>query len=65
MKNNKRCIYLGEDVHGSQKEYQMVYKKYGAERVVDTPISESAFSGYALGLAIANYRPIVEFNLLD
>ena len=63
MKNNKRCIYLGEDVRSGQRGISDgLIKKYGAERVVDTPISESAFSGYALGLAIANYRPIVEFN---
>ena len=63
MKNNKRCIYLGEDVRSGQRGISDGFiKKYGAERVVDTPISESAFSGYALGLAIANYRPIVEFN---
>ena len=63
MQNNKRCIYLGEDVRSGQRGISDGFiKKYGAERVVDTPISESAFSGYALGLAIANYRPIVEFN---
>ena len=63
MKNNKRCIYLGEDVRSGQRGISDGFiKKYGSERVVDTPISESAFSGYALGLAIANYRPIVEFN---
>ena len=63
MKNNKRCIYLGEDVRSGQRGISDGFiKKYGSERVVDTPISESAFSGYALGLAIANYRTIVEFN---
>jgi len=63
MKNNKKCIYLGEDVRSGQRGISDSFlKKYGKERVVDTPISESAFSGYALGLAIANYRPIVEFN---
>jgi Pyruvate/2-oxoglutarate dehydrogenase complex, dehydrogenase (E1) component, eukaryotic type, beta subunit len=63
MKYNKKCIYLGEDVRSGQRGISDGFlKKYGSERVVDTPISESAFSGYALGLAIANYRPIVEFN---
>lgn len=63
MKNNRRCIYLGEDVRSGQRGISDGFiKKYGAERVVDTPISEAAFAGYALGLAIANYRPIVEFN---
>ena len=63
MKNNKICIYLGEDVRSGQRGISDGFiKKYGPERVVYTPISESSFSGYALGLAIANYRPIVEFN---
>ncbi len=63
MKYNKKCIYLGEDVRSGQRGISDGFlKKYGSARVVDTPISESAFSGYALGLAISNYRPIVEFN---
>ena len=63
MKNNSKCIYLGEDVKSGQRGISDGFiKRFGKHRVIDTPISESAFTGLALGLAISNYRPIVEFN---
>ena len=63
MKKNPKCIYLGEDVKSGQRGISDGFiKRYGERRVIDTPISESAFTGLALGLAISNYRPIVEFN---
>src|SRR5205085_2128609 len=36
-------------------------EKFGAGRVIDTPISEAAFSGLAVGAACSGLRPIVEF----
>jgi pyruvate dehydrogenase E1 component beta subunit len=36
-------------------------EKFGAKRVIDTPISESGFSGLGVGAALAGLRPIVEF----
>ena len=63
MKENKKFIYLGEDVISGQKGISDgFYQKYGKNRVIDMPISESAFCGFAVGLAIAGFRPIVEFN---
>jgi acetoin:2,6-dichlorophenolindophenol oxidoreductase subunit beta len=63
MLKNKRCIYIGEDVRSGQRGISDGFVKiFGKDRVVDTPISESAFCGYAVGLAINGFRPIVEFN---
>ena len=36
-------------------------EQFGAERVIDTPISEAAFSGLAVGAAMMGMRPVVEF----
>lgn len=38
-----------------------LWKKYGDERVVDTPITEMGFTGLAVGAAMAGLRPICEF----
>ena len=63
MKSSKKYYYIGEDVRSGQKGISEGFdKKYGNKRVIDMPISESAFCGFALGLAIAGNRPIVEFN---
>merc|ERR1719189_2765503 len=57
------CI-LGEEV----AEYQGAYKiskgllqKYGASRVVDTPITEMGFAGMGVGAALYGVKPIIEF----
>ena len=63
MKKDNKFIYLGEDVISGQKGISDgFYKKFGQDRVIDMPISESAFCGFAVGLAIAGFKPIVEFN---
>ena len=40
---------------------QDLYKKYGAERVIDTPITEMGFAGLGVGAAQKGLRPIIEF----
>lgn len=63
MLKDKKSIYIGEDVRSGQRGISDGFVKlFGKNRVVDTPISESAFCGYAVGLAINGFRPIVEFN---
>jgi len=42
-----------------------LYEKYGADRVVDTPISESVIIGTALGSALTGLRPIAEIMFID
>lgn len=40
---------------------QDLYKKYGPERVIDTPITEMGFAGLGVGAAQKGLRPIIEF----
>ena len=46
---------------GAYKVSQDLYKKYGPERVIDTPITEMGFAGLGVGAAQKGLRPIIEF----
>ena len=64
MDRDPNVFLLGEEVaeyNGAYKVSQGMLDKYGPERVIDTPISEAAFSGLAVGAATMGLRPIVEF----
>ncbi len=68
MEKDKSVLYMGEDVGiygGIFGATTGLYKKFGPERVRDTPISESAFIGASSGLAAAGKRPIVELMFTD
>jgi acetoin:2,6-dichlorophenolindophenol oxidoreductase subunit beta len=68
MRLDPRVIILGEDIgesEGPMKTAVGLYGEFGGERVRDTPISEEAFVGAALGLALTGYRPIVEIMFAD
>jgi pyruvate dehydrogenase E1 component beta subunit len=55
---------MGEEVaqfKGSYKVSEGMLEKFGGERIIDTPISEAAFSGLAVGAAMMGMRPVVEF----
>ncbi|ADH17012.1 pyruvate dehydrogenase complex E1 component subunit beta [Chlamydia trachomatis] len=57
------CI-LGEEVaeyNGAYKVTKNLLDKWGPTRVIDTPISEAAFSGIGIGAALTGLRPIIEF----
>jgi pyruvate dehydrogenase E1 component beta subunit len=64
MDRDDNVLLLGEEVaqyNGAYKVSEGMLDKYGARRVIDTPISEAAFSGLAVGAATMGLRPIVEF----
>jgi 2-oxoisovalerate dehydrogenase E1 component len=70
MDEDPRIIVLGEDVHrlngGTNGATKGLAKKYGADRVIGTPISENAFSGVGGGIALdGRFRPVVEFMYPD
>lgn len=69
MSQDDRIVVLGEDVHhlgGGTNGATKGLDKYGANRLVGTPISENAFFGFALGAALdGRIRPIVEFMYPD
>ncbi|HEY51219.1 MAG TPA: alpha-ketoacid dehydrogenase subunit beta [Dehalococcoidia bacterium] len=63
-----RVFLMGEDVGvlgGAFGSTKGVYDAFGGERVLDTPISETAIVGYALGAAMAGMRPIAEIMRVD
>ena len=70
MEADPRIIVLGEDVHrlngGTNGATKGLYKKYGPDRVIGTPISENGFFGAAGGIALdGRFRPVVEFMYPD
>ena len=57
-------LMLGEDIRENLRgETSGLFATYGPQRVIDTPISEAAFTGFATGAAMAGLRPIVEFQI--
>lgn len=50
---------------GSYKVTDQLYREFGLNRIVDTPISEASFVGMAVGAAIVGTRPIVEILFID
>ncbi|MBC7189305.1 alpha-ketoacid dehydrogenase subunit beta, partial [Candidatus Aerophobetes bacterium] len=68
MEKDERIFYMGEDVGrfgGSYGTTKGLWEKFGDERVKDTPMSEAAIIGYALGAAITGMRPIAEIMFCD
>lgn len=64
MSADKDIFILGEEVaqyDGAYKVTQGLLEKFGAKRVIDTPISEHGFTGLAVGAAMAGLKPICEF----
>lgn len=68
MARDPSIVVLGEDVAelgGVFGATRSLLHSYGPERVIDTPISETAFIGAAIGAAQAGYRPVVELMFVD
>lgn len=64
IQRDDTVFILGEEValyDGAYKVTKNLWKKYGDERVIDTPITEMGFAGIAVGAAMAGLRPICEF----
>lgn len=63
MTRDPLVICMGEDIGvagGTYKATRGLYDKFGADRVIDTPIAEGGFSGLAVGASFLGVRPIVE-----
>jgi 2-oxoisovalerate dehydrogenase E1 component beta subunit len=68
MDSDPRVFVLGEDVGtygGAFKVTAGLQEKFGEERVIDTPISESAIIGAAIGAALSGLRPVAEMQFID
>ena len=64
MTRDENVFIIGEEVaqyNGAYKISKGLWDKYGDKRVIDTPISESGFTGLSVGAAMQGLRPIVEY----
>ncbi len=64
MTRDSRVFVIGEEVaeyNGAYKVTKGMLDKWGPERIIDTPISETGFAGLSIGAAQTGLRPIVEF----
>jgi pyruvate dehydrogenase E1 component beta subunit len=65
MEKNKDIVVLGEDVGREGGVFRVtagLQKKYGEERVIDTPLSEAGIVGSAIGMAVYGLRPVAEIQ---
>ncbi|MFZ0244362.1 alpha-ketoacid dehydrogenase subunit beta [Candidatus Binatus sp.] len=68
MRRDPSVVLYGEDVANFGGIFQItsgLQEQFGEERVFDTPISENAFVGAAVGAAITGLRPVVELQFAD
>jgi 2-oxoisovalerate dehydrogenase E1 component beta subunit len=68
MRADPRVFLIGEDLGrygGAFRVTAGFLDEFGPERIVDTPISESGFTGAAIGAAMMGLRPVVEFQFID
>jgi pyruvate/2-oxoglutarate/acetoin dehydrogenase E1 component len=68
MTRNDRVLVLGQDVGsfgGSYREFDGLFKEFGASRVRDMPVAEAAMIGVGVGAAAAGYRPLVSITYMD
>lgn len=68
MRNNPDVFMMGEDIGiygGAFGVSRGLLEEFGPERIRDTPISESALAGSAVGAAMTGMRPIIELQFSD
>ena len=67
MADDERVVVLGEDVGvdgGVFRATAGLIDRFGAERVLDTPLSESVIAGLSVGLAAQDMRPVAEIQFM-
>ncbi len=68
MQRDPSVVLIGEDIGvygGAFKATEGLLAKYGWERVIDTPISETAVIGAAVGMSYQGLRPVAEMQFID
>jgi acetoin:2,6-dichlorophenolindophenol oxidoreductase subunit beta len=68
MRNDDRVVLIGEDVAGAGGVFKTtvgLLEEFGPLRVLDTPISEQAILGAAMGAAMTGLRPVAEIMFSD
>jgi pyruvate dehydrogenase E1 component beta subunit len=68
LQRDPDVFVMGEDVgqfEGAFKVTRGLLAEFGAERIVDTPISEAGFAGIGIGAAMAGLRPVIEMMTVN
>jgi pyruvate/2-oxoglutarate/acetoin dehydrogenase E1 component len=68
MERDPAVVAIGEDIGvygGAFKVTEGLLERFGPERVIDTPISETAIVGAAVGMSYLGLRPVVEMQFID
>lgn len=67
MQDDPAVVALGEDLGrgGIFGQYKGLLQRFGPDRIIDTPISESTIMGAGVGMALAGLRPVVEMRVAD
>ncbi len=68
LRERPESLLMGQDIAtygGAFKVTDNLLKEFGRPRVLNTPLAESACTGYAIGLALNGHRPIEEFQFAD
>jgi pyruvate dehydrogenase E1 component beta subunit len=68
MRQDSDVLVLGEDVGvngGVFRATEGLFKEFGGDRVIDTPLSETGIIGTAIGMALYGLKPIAEIQFLD
>ena len=68
LRADERVFVMGEDIGvfgGAFKVTDGFFEEFGADRVMDTPLAESAIVGTAIGAAIVGMRPVCEMQFSD
>lgn len=68
MERDSKVILMGQDIGISNGLFRLtegLFERFGPERVRDTPISETATVGAAIGMAMLGFRPVVEIAFSD
>ena len=68
MQRDDRVVVLGEDVGTVGGVFRVtagLYDEFGADRVIDTPLSEGGIIGTAVGMALYGLRPVPEIQFAD
>jgi pyruvate dehydrogenase E1 component beta subunit len=68
MRKDPLVFIMGEGIAefgGTYKVTEGLWKEFGLERVIDTPIAEASFTGMAIGAALVGTRPVIEHLFVD
>ncbi|MEL9914367.1 MAG: alpha-ketoacid dehydrogenase subunit beta, partial [Thermoplasmatales archaeon] len=68
MEKDERVVLLGEDIGRDGGVFRVtdnLLKKYGGERVIDTPLNELGIIGMGIGMSLHGLKPIAEIQFQD